>query len=61
MQTCKHCGAACQALQRVLILQRDGSAWHTECCEECKQKYQRQNAAERKRREKQKHYTGMKR
>lgn len=24
---------------------RDGSAWHTECCEECKQKYQRQNAA----------------
>jgi len=48
-------------LQRVLVLQRDGSAWHTECCEECKQKYQRQNAAERKRREKQKHHTGMKR
>ncbi len=58
MQTCKHCGAACQALQHVLVLHRDGSAWHTVCCEECKQKYQRQNAAEREHRRKQRHYPG---
>ena len=61
MQVCMHCGAACQARLRVIVLRREGSAWPTDCCEECQAKYQRDNAAERERRKKQKHYTGMKR
>ncbi len=61
METCKHCGRAAPQLQGILILQRDEAAWYTKCCQECQEKYQCQNAAERERRRKQKHSTGTKR
>ncbi len=56
MQTCKHCGQAAPQLQGMLILERDGAAWYTHCCAECKEKYERENALEREHRRKRKHY-----